>query len=504
MVKTILVIDPDLSHALNIKRALNQTGRYDAQAVSRGNPALSILHKKVHDVVIIDLHLAYDDPADLMKAIQATQPDARVAVSSRYPEDETRANELGAYRFIPKPYGARELIDHIEAIAGQSRPLQPTQAEPPIRMEDAAAEAWINPLLDATRRNPNTMINEPPPDDDDSTISEVINAALDPDVSQRIQATLDPDPLPEDPSQVVAAHPLSNPAPDIEEAERPSPARMVLDETGGTDSLDTLLEEIRNFANGGIEKPSMLFEPTPQTLQDIIARTAPPSMLESLRPPILHLPSEEDTRYAAIPPPPTLPELPPEALAVPIEDELRAASLDEITQQLTAVELDDIEESLQKEAEARRISTHVLAHYTLQITQFALESAAWGALIMQDGARMTQSGDLEGEVWDQIAGLVYDHWQTAGEARTHVLYRRLDVGEVLLYSIRTVDDLTLTVVFSAETPLKVIRRQAARLTASLREVPEMDDEALLDTQAITRQPVPPPDDIVPVPPAPEP
>ncbi|HLA44637.1 MAG TPA: transposase, partial [Aggregatilineales bacterium] len=230
------------------------------------------------------------------------------------------------------------------------------------------------------------------------------------------------------------------------------------------------------------------------------------------------MPTEDETRMDIIPPPPRLPdqnwidrlaEREQHPISIDIEDHapvdtdsalipvpqddvitsepLVQASIEDITQRLAVLEMEDIEEILDGEVESMRITDHVLAHYALQLTQFSMESSSLGAIITRSYDILAQAGDLGDPDWDTIVKLINESWNQPGNVRTRVLYRHVDIGEILIYSIQTIQELMLTLIFDAETPLKIIRRQAARLTESLKNIP-MPDEAFINaepTQPIT-------------------
>jgi hypothetical protein len=208
--------------------------------------------------------------------------------------------------------------------------------------------------------------------------------------------------------------------------------------------------------------------------------------------------AEQDTQYDFSAPPPLLPDqdwlnrlgLPPAPATLP---DLQPSSVGEITQQLLAVEEAAVEQALHKEVEAERLPSSVVAHYALHLTQFALESSALGVLLSRGGQRLAHAGTLDATMLDYILALSAQNEALQGANRTRVMYRKVEeVGEILVYTIATLDDLLLTLIFSAETPLKVIRRQAARLSESLQGLPSISSAELEQAPPPEPESAPPP------------
>ncbi|NDJ84647.1 MAG: response regulator [Chloroflexi bacterium] len=119
----------------------------------------------------------------------------------------------------------------------------------------------------------------------------------------------------------------------------------------------------------------------------------------------------------------------------------------------------------------------VIASPALQLTQYSLESSAIATLLTRQHEAVARSGDLPEQIWQQILAELEQAWDREGNPNTRALYRDLpEIGHILLFSTRTVDDLTLTMIFSADTPLRVIRRQASRLAEALDLFPQTEEE----------------------------
>jgi hypothetical protein len=115
-----------------------------------------------------------------------------------------------------------------------------------------------------------------------------------------------------------------------------------------------------------------------------------------------------------------------------------------------------------------------VARLAVQLTQLNVDSTAQATLLTRSGALLASAGQMPEQAINSIVGSINLVWQGAG-AEGNALVRYINVtslGDFLLYSIRTVEDMTLSMLFPAETPLRIIRHQARRLLNALEAVPE--------------------------------
>lgn len=129
-----------------------------------------------------------------------------------------------------------------------------------------------------------------------------------------------------------------------------------------------------------------------------------------------------------------------------------------------------------------------LAQIAVMLTQYSLESSAQATMLSRPGKRVAASGDLPDAAMARLFEIVDHAWQTgSGDANSLIRYITLpETGEFLLYSILVDDDLALSMVFNANTPVRTIRRQARRLSESLEFVP--DEPAPLAEEPSPTQP----------------
>ncbi|MBI5931710.1 MAG: response regulator [Chloroflexi bacterium] len=115
----------------------------------------------------------------------------------------------------------------------------------------------------------------------------------------------------------------------------------------------------------------------------------------------------------------------------------------------------------------------VIARAALQLTQLSLDNSALGILLTHHDYPVGRTGNFSNDIWHEIIQAVLMAWHREGENNTRMRYIHLEgYGQCLLFSVRSVDDLTLTLVFSGDLPVRIIRRQVAQLTEALMLVPE--------------------------------
>lgn len=485
MVRHILIVDSEINFSLPIKRALEGTGAYHVRTVTRLSSAIDALQENPFDLAIIDMRLEFNTPGQVIGALREMNPKLPIILSSTNEADSKHLLALGAQRFILKPYNARLLMPLLESTA--TEPLTPPASDTHAflaEMEAREKEELIEPLLQATQQGMAAETDEPPIPNVDTTIAQVVEKAITPSVTQRIQEYNRFEPVAPDAPTVPSSRPPIREEPELSPEDTDAlPATAALATTVGTASLDTLLEQIRTYASGEAAQPN------DHPLSELVAQIEPPSPTSDTSGRIEPLPLNEDTHMAFIPPPTRLPDQEwlnsmdevdtTVAPRVEISEEpLMPVTVEEITQQLVAVEEEVIEQAIEKEAETRRLPAHVVAHYALQLTQFAMESSSLGGAITRGAALLAQAGSLSQDEWQTVIRMITESWGVSGESRTRILYRQLARGEMLIYSIQTIEELILTLVFAAETPLKVIRRQAIRLSESLKAVPPPSDDVV--------------------------
>ena len=121
----ILVVEDDESVAAGVLEGLSRAG-FAARHVGTGSQALDVVHESCPDFVLLDLGLPDMDGTDVCRAIRALTATPIIVVSARDEEiDRVLALELGADDYLVKPFGMRELIARIRAVARRSEDRLP-------------------------------------------------------------------------------------------------------------------------------------------------------------------------------------------------------------------------------------------------------------------------------------------------------------------------------------------------------------------------------------------
>lgn len=129
------------------------------------------------------------------------------------------------------------------------------------------------------------------------------------------------------------------------------------------------------------------------------------------------------------------------------------------------------------EAAAPTIEDPYLAQLALSLTEVSLELTAEATLLTRDSQIVAYAGRMAREEVEELRAAIGGDWDAnPDEARIRFINLEGSGKDYMLYSRRTVDDLTLSLIFSGTTPLRDIRRQGKRLVEALQAVPEVVEE----------------------------
>lgn len=116
----ILIVEDDPSVADGILDGLG-SAMFEAKHVATGADALSALQSFEPELVLLDLGLPDMDGTDVCREIRKSSPVPIIVVSARDEEiDRVIALEIGADDYVVKPFGMRELVARIKAVARRS------------------------------------------------------------------------------------------------------------------------------------------------------------------------------------------------------------------------------------------------------------------------------------------------------------------------------------------------------------------------------------------------
>ncbi len=117
--KTILVVDDSIVIRKMVEIALENES-YNVISVATGKEAFSYLDDQDPDLVILDIMLPDVNGLDILKTIKAKKNIPVVMLSAKdTPKETSKAKELGANDFIPKPFRDEELVNKIHELIGQ-------------------------------------------------------------------------------------------------------------------------------------------------------------------------------------------------------------------------------------------------------------------------------------------------------------------------------------------------------------------------------------------------
>ena len=113
---TILVVDDSVVIRKMVEIALENES-YKIVAVATGKEALKYLDENNPDLIILDIMLSDVNGLDILKAIKASKQIPVVMLSAKdTPRETTKAKQLGADDFIPKPFKDEELVSKIKEL----------------------------------------------------------------------------------------------------------------------------------------------------------------------------------------------------------------------------------------------------------------------------------------------------------------------------------------------------------------------------------------------------
>ncbi len=134
MSATILIADDDKSICTVLSHAMTRKG-WRPVAVHDGEALLRLAERGDGDVVITDVRMpvgaAGKDGLDLLPALQRIRPELPVIVISAQNTLMTavRANQVGAYEYLPKPFDLDALVAHVEKSLEKKAAAMPVAAK---------------------------------------------------------------------------------------------------------------------------------------------------------------------------------------------------------------------------------------------------------------------------------------------------------------------------------------------------------------------------------------
>jgi CheY-like chemotaxis protein len=116
--KQILIVDDEPKVAFFLAKALMRVNPgYGVGIAHSGEEALNELRRTAVDLLITDLRMPGINGLELMKRVRTDHPDSRLVLMTAYgnAEIEAMAYQLGACRYITKPFSLNDLIETVQS-----------------------------------------------------------------------------------------------------------------------------------------------------------------------------------------------------------------------------------------------------------------------------------------------------------------------------------------------------------------------------------------------------
>lgn len=430
MALKVLIVDSDIQLTIPVKQALENTGEFTVNVFAGGKAAIEAARREPPDAVILDFNVADVGLSELIQTLRRDRPQFPVFVSGRGDEALIQALDSPIQGRLSKPYFARQLASLIRKAVGPQRIAEPM------------------PQPDDTFYR---LIEKRQPDDKPPTVALTVDKAL----------QIDEPPLPEEATirELVTGQTSAPPATMPE-----TPATTIPDETQpdlAAVALETVNDQTVPLDRASLQAIIAKLEQTSGEHIDLLPEWLRQSMAQPLAEPsfVQVLIQNEDN-----------PAMSPEDSAPKAPDPQSAQPLEPAAQQ---------EPDSQSAQSAEPIAT-----LAVQLTQLTVDLSAQATLVShtESGNLIAAAGSLSNEAIDDALRRINEAWQSITDETTtdHALIRFIHItytGDFLLYSTRTVDKMLLSMLFSADTPQKVIRRQARQLINALSNVPESPAES---------------------------
>lgn len=140
--QTILVVEDEPSIAEVVGLYLQRAG-YQVQTAVDGKAAMTMLEKKIPDLVILDLMLPEIDGLSLTRWLRDRSDVPIIMLTARREEiDRIAGLEMGADDYVVKPFSPQELVSRVRAVMRRiKREQAPASSERPLIFGDLVIEA---------------------------------------------------------------------------------------------------------------------------------------------------------------------------------------------------------------------------------------------------------------------------------------------------------------------------------------------------------------------------
>jgi two-component system OmpR family response regulator/two-component system alkaline phosphatase synthesis response regulator PhoP len=117
-----MIVDDEPDILLMLRFALDSAG-FDTVLASDGATALRRIEEEQPDVVLLDVMMPILDGWSTLERIRSRprSPKVIVVTAKRSAADAVRAYELGAVKYVTKPFDPQALVDTIRSVTGEAR-----------------------------------------------------------------------------------------------------------------------------------------------------------------------------------------------------------------------------------------------------------------------------------------------------------------------------------------------------------------------------------------------
>lgn len=117
----VVIADDNADVRLLLTRALERSGRFEVvQNAANGPAAVEAARAAQPDLVLLDLAMPGGGGLEVLPALRAAAPDARVVIVSGFPGERLAevVRERGAVGYVQKGLSPRRMVDEVVAVAG--------------------------------------------------------------------------------------------------------------------------------------------------------------------------------------------------------------------------------------------------------------------------------------------------------------------------------------------------------------------------------------------------
>src|SRR5262252_6702555 len=138
----VLVVDDEATIRDVIADALREPG-YEVQTASNGVEALTLMHRWLPDIVVLDLMMPRLDGTGFTELLRVNPEFAQLPVllvTAAYGA-EAAAKQAGVRAWLSKPFELDHLVQMVDQLAGQPPQLPRMDSKPQVRLDGQPSEA---------------------------------------------------------------------------------------------------------------------------------------------------------------------------------------------------------------------------------------------------------------------------------------------------------------------------------------------------------------------------